>query len=106
MAIDSINGNFSIGKISPINYNNSGVNDTDTSQDAVSFGDLLNTELSKVNNLLQEKDIAEQQLATGEVKDIHSVMIAAEKADLALQYTLAIRNKFMDAYQEIMRMQV
>lgn len=45
-------------------------------------------------------------LAAGQVDDISQVIVAAEKADIALQLTLAVRNKAVEAYQEIMRMQV
>ena len=45
-------------------------------------------------------------LAAGQVEDISQVVIAAEKADIAVQLTLAVRNKAVEAYQEIMRMQV
>ena len=45
-------------------------------------------------------------LAAGQVEDISQVVVAAEKADIALQLTLAVRNKAVEAYQEIMRMQV
>ena len=38
--------------------------------------------------------------------DIHSVMIAGEKANLALQFTMKVRNKVVDAYKEVMNMQV
>ncbi|MGB4266344.1 MAG: flagellar hook-basal body complex protein FliE, partial [Limnochordia bacterium] len=44
-------------------------------------------------------------LAKGEI-DVHNAVIMAEKANLALQLTIAIRNKIIEAYQEIMRMQV
>ncbi|MGB3261796.1 flagellar hook-basal body complex protein FliE, partial [Paenisporosarcina sp.] len=46
------------------------------------------------------------QLVTGEVKDIHEVMIASQKASLSLQLTVQVRNKVVEAYQEVMRMQL
>lgn len=46
------------------------------------------------------------RLAVGEVTDIHQVMIAAEKANIALQLTISIRNQVIEAYQEIGRMQI
>ena len=46
------------------------------------------------------------KLATGKIEDISQVTIAAEKASIALQLTMQVRNKVMDAYQEVMRMQV
>ena len=47
-----------------------------------------------------------QKLATGKAESIPDVMIAAEKADIALRLMLQVRNKVIDAYQEIMKMQV
>lgn len=46
------------------------------------------------------------KLATGEVDNIHEVMIASQKAEIALQFSIEVKNKVMDAYKEIMRMQV
>ena len=46
------------------------------------------------------------KLAAGELEDISQAVVASEKADIALQLTLQVRNKVVDAYQEIMRMQV
>lgn len=70
------------------------------------FKDILSQSIEKLNQLLQDSDAAGQALATGSIDDIHSAMIAAEKADLALQFTLQIRNKIIDAYNEIMHMQI
>lgn len=105
-AISAIDPN-KFSKIIPINSNSnqiSGLTGTQGTGD-VSFSDYLKNAISDVNNLQTESAAASQKLATGEV-DIHTATIAAEKADLALQFTLAIRNKIFDAYSEIMRMQV
>ena len=51
-------------------------------------------------------DIKMQKVATGESNNISEVMIAAEKADIALKLMMSVRNKMIDAYQEIMRMQL
>jgi flagellar hook-basal body complex protein FliE len=55
---------------------------------------------------LDNADKLANQLATGELTDIHTYMAAATKAELAVQMTVAIRDKAVEAYQEIMRMQV
>lgn len=81
------------------------VSEKDNNQ-GIGFGDVLNNALSQVNNLQQDSDKMAEKLATGETNDISQVMIASEKANLALQLTVQIRNKVVDAYQEIMRMQV
>jgi len=73
---------------------------------AKSFGDTLSQAVSKVNEMQKESDIKMQKLATGETSDISDVMISAEKADIALKLMMSVRNKMIDAYQEIMKMQV
>ncbi|NLJ80021.1 MAG: flagellar hook-basal body complex protein FliE [Firmicutes bacterium] len=69
------------------------------------FGTHLKKALQDVNILQHESDIAFQRLIDGEI-EFHEAMITAEKANLALQLTMAIRTKLLEAYQEIMRMQV
>lgn len=51
-------------------------------------------------------DQAVWRLAAGQADNLHEVMIAVERASIALELTIAIRNKLVEAYQEIMRMQV
>lgn len=70
------------------------------------FKDLLSEAINKVNNLENNAEDMKYKLATGEVNDIHSVMIASEKASLAFELTVQIRNKLVEAYQEVMRMQI
>lgn len=72
----------------------------------VSFGDTLKDAILKVNDLQQTADMKMQQLATGETTDIADVKISAEKADIALRLMTSVRNKMIDAYNEIMKMQV
>lgn len=71
-----------------------------------SFGQMLKNTLSDVNKLQNNADDAVQKLATGQDKDIHNTMIAMEKAGVAFQMTMQVRNKMLEAYQEVMRMQV
>lgn len=72
----------------------------------VSFTDFLNNAISEVNKLQLESESLNEAFAMGKTDNIHQVMIAAEKADIALQFTVQIRNKILEAYQEIMRMPV
>ena len=58
------------------------------------------------NRLQLEKDEYRNLLITGELDNLHDLTIAQEKADIALQLTLSIRNKIVDAYREIMRIQI
>ncbi|MTI65725.1 MAG: flagellar hook-basal body complex protein FliE [Firmicutes bacterium] len=71
-----------------------------------SFGDVLEEKLEKVNDLQLKADKANRDLITGEAQDIHSVMIATEEAKLALEMTVQVRNKVIEAYKEINRMQI
>ena len=73
---------------------------------SLSFTDLLRQSLVKVNNLQQEADDLATSFAIGETDNIHQVMIASQKAEIALQLATAVRTKIMDAYTEIMRMQI
>ncbi len=75
-------------------------------QAETSFGDLLNALVTQTNGLQQDADQAMQQVQAGGEMNLHEAMIAMEKADIALRYTVQVRNKAIDAYQEIMRMQV
>lgn len=71
-----------------------------------SFGDALKESLNEVNNLQLDADKSIEAMVSGENKDIHGTMIALSKADLAFRMTVQVRNKVLDAYQEVMRMQV
>lgn len=70
------------------------------------FSDIFKNALENVSKLELEAQALANDFAVGRTDNIHQVMIAAEKADIALQFTLQIRNKIMDAYNEIMRMQI
>lgn len=75
-------------------------------QDNNKFSSFLNDALNKVNQLQVESDEYKKLLATGDVDNLYDVTIAAEKANISLQLTLGIRNKVVEAYREIMRMQI
>ena len=71
-----------------------------------SFDNILKKFVTDVNSLQIQADELQNKLATGEVTDIHDVMIAVEKANLSMELMVEIRNKIIEAYQEIMRMPV
>lgn len=73
---------------------------------AMSFGKYFNDIMDRTNNKLLEAEKMTENFASGKVDNIHQVLIASEKANIALQFTLQVRNKIMDAYNEIMRMQI
>lgn len=70
------------------------------------FLSVLNDALKEVDQLQKNADKLTQQYLTGETTDIAEVLLAAEKASLAMQLTLQVRNKIVEAYQEISRMQI
>jgi len=70
------------------------------------FREMLCNAIDTVSDLQGNANELVQQLATGRTRDLHEVMIAVEEVNLALQLTMQIRNKIVEAYQEIMRMQV
>ena len=62
--------------------------------------------LNKVNEQQVQTDQLTEKLVKGENVDLHQVMIAAQKASISLQLALEVRNKVIEAYQEMMRMQI
>jgi len=73
---------------------------------STSFRDVLTDAITEVQRLQDEADTTIRKLVAGEVKDVTDAMIAVEKADIAFQTMMAVRNKVVAAYEEIMRMQV
>lgn len=73
---------------------------------AGSFADTLKAAINQTNDLQVKANKAAEELATGRTNNIQEVMIAAEKADISLRLMMQVRNKIIDAYQEIMKMQV
>ena len=71
-----------------------------------SFGDVLENAIQQVSNLQQEAGSESQRLLTGNTQDIHSAMVALQKADVSFQMMMQVRNKLVSAYQEIMKTQV
>lgn len=74
--------------------------------DGKSFSDVLRESVDKVNQDQQSADQAIKELVAGRSKNIHETMLAIERADASLKMMMQVRNKILDAYKEIMRMQV
>lgn len=70
---------------------------------ARAFGEVLRRAVGQVNELQQAADVAVQDFSLGKTKDVASTLIAVEKANLGFQLALQIRNKLLEAYQEILR---
>jgi flagellar hook-basal body complex protein FliE len=71
-----------------------------------SFLNTLKDSIQRVGELEKEADKEVEKLAKMESDDVTSTMMAIEKADLTFQLMMQVRNKIIDAYQEIMRLQV
>ena len=80
--------------------------ETKVDQPVKSFGEFVADALKKANELELESEKLNAALAAGRIEDISQVVVAAQKAEIALQLTLQLRNRATAAYQEIMRMQV
>jgi len=72
----------------------------------VSFKEMMNGFLNDVNGLQQKADESIKKLASGEITDVHQVMTASEEAKVAFNMMMEIRNKVMDAYQEVLRIRL
>jgi flagellar hook-basal body complex protein FliE len=71
---------------------------------APKFDDMLKGFLQDVNQMQNTADQSIQKMVAGEIKDVHQVMLAVEEAKVAFNMMLEIRNKTMDAYNELIRM--
>ena len=74
--------------------------------DGPSFRESLEQEIARVNELQHDARVAAEDLLTGRRDDIESVMTAAKKADMAFRMLLQVRNKMMDAYEEVKQIRV
>ncbi|GAB4432533.1 MAG: hypothetical protein Kow0031_13940 [Anaerolineae bacterium] len=103
MPVDPIT---SVNSISGLTPPDGGKNVGPVGQSFNDFGDVL---AGAIDTLTQKENTANQaiaSLAAGEDIEVHQVMLAMQEADISFQLALEVRNKIIDAYQEIMRMQV
>ena len=96
-----------IQSINPIQQNTN-VNRVEMNKEAgkSDFSQMLKTAIQDVNTMQIKSDQDTAKLVMGENVDLHNVMISAQKASISLQATIEVRNKIVEAYQEVMRMQV
>ncbi|GMX62167.1 hypothetical protein Elgi_19710 [Paenibacillus elgii] len=81
-------------------------NITSASEVTDQFGKFLSDAIADLNNQQSTSDVMKEQFVKGEISDVHQLMIASEKASLGLELTVQVRNKVIEAYQEIMRTQI
>jgi flagellar hook-basal body complex protein FliE len=77
---------------------------TGSENKTITFEELLSSSMKEVNALQLEADVMVQKLATGDVEDISEVVMASSRAEVALRMFMELRNKFVDAYQQLSRM--
>jgi len=99
MMIDRIRG---VGGITPP----SGISKSNKAKESQDFTKVLKEALDKVNHLQKKAEKMTDDFAAGKISNIHEVIIEAEKASAALRLTVEVRNRIVEAYREIMRMQI
>ncbi|MBA3035514.1 MAG: flagellar hook-basal body complex protein FliE [Desulfobacterium sp.] len=85
----------------PISFNKS---EQITSNGSTEFKDVIKTAIDNVNDLEKDGDKSIVNLLQGK-EDVHTTMIALQKADISMRMLLSVRNKALEAYKEIMHMQ-
>ncbi len=71
-----------------------------------SFSSLLAKSISETNDLIQVSDVKGKELAVGKTENLHEAMIGFEKAETALKLLVQVRNKALEAYNQVLAMQV
>lgn len=93
----------------PASFQTSTVMNPEKKTEGDLFKSLLDTAIDNVkttNNYLSNAENEQIKFALGETENTHDLTIALQKASTALQYTVAIRDKTLEAYREIMQMQI
>lgn len=80
--------------------------DTESKDTFAAFFQNAMENIETTNAYLSDAENEEVRLALGETESTHDLTIALEKASMALQYTVAVRDKFLEAYNSIMQMQI
>lgn len=73
---------------------------------ATSFSSLFSEAVGSVENYRAQADGALNRFLTGEQEDVHTVAVASQRAELSFELFLQVKNKAVQAYQEVMRMQL
>lgn len=85
---------------------NFGIDKTEDKANSSSFGDYLKTALDSANEAQINSDMETTKLLSGESPDMHQALIAGEEARLQMELVVQVRNKLLESYQEISRMQL
>ncbi|MEV4514907.1 flagellar hook-basal body complex protein FliE [Dactylosporangium sp. NPDC049525] len=101
MTVSAVGAVSALPAISPITASDA----TGPSSSGADFGAMVAQGLQRLQQVQQTADDLAVQAATGRLTDVHDYMIAATEASLATSLTVAVRNKALDSFNEIMRMQ-
>lgn len=99
---------MAIQEIAPLSevVSSSEISTIRTASPLTTFADWLNREVAEVNTQIQTAETKVQQLAAGQEDNLHQVMLSLQKASISFELMVQVRNKLLEGYQEIMRMQV
>lgn len=97
---------MTIGGIKPIETSIIKRSDVVQKTEPLNFKAFLNEAIDKVNEAEKTSADLDLKLAAGEIENIHDAMIAAQKAEITLNFAMQINNKVIDAYKELMRIQL
>lgn len=70
------------------------------------FADWVKSELEALNGQIRSADLGLRDLAVGETDNLHQVMLAISKAEISMELVVQVRNRLLEGYQEVMRMQI
>ena len=93
-------------KVTPLQDTGAAAPGAAAGEAVTSFKDTVKNLLGDVNDKITTSDQNVRDLAMGKTNDLNKVVTSVEEANLALQYTIAMRQKLLEAYQEISRIQV
>ncbi|CAH2214028.1 flagellar hook-basal body complex protein FliE [Tepidibacter aestuarii] len=94
------------GKIHSLTIGSTENNVKKSNNPDIGFKDFLNKAIYSVSDMEKKSDEMNLKFISGEVDNIHEVMIATQKADIAIQAFTEVKSKMLDAYKEIMRIQI
>lgn len=100
MAISPIQNNGNI----PVN--NELINAVEGGEQNPSFKNTLGGFMNEINDLQTKANASIENFATGKVENVHEVMIAMAKAEVSFKFMMEARNKLVETYKEVMRMQM
>ncbi|MEP7764581.1 flagellar hook-basal body complex protein FliE [Sanguibacter sp. 25GB23B1] len=104
-ALESVTALSSLGTVAPSGYIDPTEGSGSTGGASGAFGGILSDAVTNLQGLQKTSNDLAVQAVTGDLDDIHDYTIAATEAKVTLELTAAIRNKAVEAFSEIMRMQ-